>query len=319
MRNVFSLRINPNSKALRRASTGFTLLVLLGLLLLALLVQQNRTAAHGLAGVVGTLADNMPLDCGGRYDPAAPVAFSATADCGALVQVTNPATGAQALLPVVHRGVMFSAANGRVLDISPAAAGLLGFPSKMETPAPVAVRAAGWLRWVPVVQALLPALHAPPEPKARELKALAMNVLGECHICGPRGMVAVAQVTLNRVEEAFNDKASIHAVVWDENQFSWTRSEMRKPVTDGRVWAHGVHLAKAVQQDRVSGDLLAVRYLVTKNALYYYAFDVMATPKWGKRGGKLEVVPMPNTLEVELRHRFFRERLTTPGTMLAKQ
>jgi hypothetical protein len=134
-------------------------------------------------------------------------------------------------------------------------------------------------------------------------------MLAECVTCGAPGMVAVAQVTLNRLDMRFNGRASIHDVVYDKAQFSWTLDPAPNlPAKGSKAWKSGFGLAHAALTGRLSGDLLAVQYLITKDADHYYAFDVIKTPGWGRRHGNLEVVPMENTLEVELYHRFFRKK-----------
>jgi rare lipoprotein A len=267
------------------------------------------TDESGRAGTVGTFAADAPLSCGGRYEPAAPGVFHPTLPCGALVKVLNPATGAEVIAPVVSNAVAFGESTGRVADVSVATAKALGLDQ--SSPQPIVLRGLvgtlpGLKQMAPIVPSLTPEkpVTALPYSKA-DIHALALNMLGECQVCGTKGMVATSAVALNRLAVRFNGKSSLHDVVYDHGEFSWTLKGQRKPPKSGKAYAQSRALAVEILTDNLSGDLLAVRYAVTNRALYYYAPDVIPTPKWGSRTGKLVPVAMENRKEVALFHRFF--------------
>ena len=65
------------------------------------------------------------------------------------------------------------------------------------------------------------AMMAPPQVDKEQHKCLAMNIYHEARSESMQGQIAVAQVTLNRVE---HDKwpSTICEVVYEPKQFSWT-------------------------------------------------------------------------------------------------
>ncbi|MBI1309568.1 MAG: hypothetical protein GC129_06975 [Proteobacteria bacterium] len=268
----------------------------------------------GYTGVVGAKAKGLPLSCGGKYNPEAPVAFHATLPCGSKITLLNPQTGAQVILPVVNNNVMFTAEDGRVADISPAAARQLGLDDQADEAAQVVLRQGASVMAIAPAQAL-------PAPAARKLnqrdfKTLTNTLLGECASCGQLGMVAVAQIIQNRLDSAFGGASSIHAVVHQPKQFSYLQlNPSLKGMAGARPEAE--HTARLFMQGRLSGEALAVQYRVGPNAMFYYAFNIMKTPKWG-RSAKLQMVVMPQKLENELGHRFYAHRLAA-NTQIASR
>jgi spore germination cell wall hydrolase CwlJ-like protein len=300
-------------------------LTIIAALILASLAYVNRGDELGSVGVVGMHAEGIHLSCGGKYNPLAgektaadphPAKsleiFHPTLPCGSKVMVTNPANGKKALAVVANQKVMFTQGQGRTADISVATAEALGIDPQQPTAAilslrPLAGKLQGLLTVVPVVTTFQHAPQKPAQLKKKELNALTLNLVHECGICTPEGMVAVAQVTLNRVNVHYRKKTTIHDVVYDGSdtispQFSWTNNPK---AADKEQLAMAQVISQGMGQDRLSGNLLATQYVVTKDALNYFQPEIVY-PGWAKRGRGLELVPMSNTLEVMLMHRFLR-------------
>ena len=117
--------------------------------------------------------------------------------------------------------------------------------------------------------------------RERELKCLAQNIYYEAGYEPFEGKVAVAQVTLNRMESGkFPD--DVCGVVYQKNalygtticQFSWycEQPAIRKP-TNPAAFNESMAVAKKVLLEGFRLDGL-------KNAMYYHADYV--SPKWGK-------------------------------------
>lgn len=278
---------------------------------LAATLHGNLHQTQGMVGVVGEKAAGLPLSCGGTYNPQAMTIFHPTAPCGSTLTVINPETGDAASARVIHQNLAADEASGRAADISPALAKAIGLNPHAQTAHILALRAHGnmWrllasqmpvLPFLPVQQAAQPPLNK------RELTTLTNNMLGECGNCGMLGMVAVAQVTQNRVEMRYNGQRTIHGVVYDKNQFNWTvLNPTLKAAQPNRKMAQ--KLAADFMQGRLSGNALAVQYVLGKQAVNFYAPALIANPGWERRG-RLEKVPMSHKLQAELRHSFYRTR-----------
>lgn len=106
--------------------------------------------------------------------------------------------------------------------------------------------------------------------KARELQCLAKNIYFESRGEPFHGKIAVAQVTLNRVQHDTNFKSTICGVVYENKQFSWTDS--KPTVKDKQAWQEALVIANAV----VAGTLRIPDF----NALYFHTKQVK--PVWRK-------------------------------------
>lgn len=119
-----------------------------------------------------------------------------------------------------------------------------------------------------------PLIHTPYQIsdilKTRELHCLAKNIYFESRGEPFHGKVAVAQVTLNRVQHNTNFKSTICGVVYENKQFSWTDSKLS--VKDKQAWQEAVTIANAV----VTGTLRLPNF----NALYFHTKQVK--PIWRK-------------------------------------
>jgi N-acetylmuramoyl-L-alanine amidase len=104
----------------------------------------------------------------------------------------------------------------------------------------------------------------------QEFECLARNVFHEAGVEGFVGMVAVAQVTMNRVESGEWGK-KVCDVVYSKAQFSWTLYKSKKySVPKGKLWDESVEAVKAyLSGHRVRGLAQSV----------YYHTDYVA-PKW---------------------------------------
>lgn len=132
------------------------------------------------------------------------------------------------------------------------------------------------------------ALVAFPEPdtphqisdihKNRELQCLAKNIYFESRNQPLEGKIAVAQVTLNRVQHQTAFKSTICGVVYESKQFSWTESKVF--VKDTKAWEEAVLIANAV----VAGTLRLKDF----DALYFHTKQVF--PRWRKSKKLVRVI-----------------------------
>ncbi|RYG58205.1 MAG: hypothetical protein EON60_13645, partial [Alphaproteobacteria bacterium] len=215
----------------------------------------------GYVGVIGALANGAALSCGGEYDASRVALLHPTLPCGSQVLVSNPENGRKVIATVASNAVAFDSANGRTADITEGLAMQLGVDTEALVPAVLALRPyQGVGKFLPTWSMYQPSAPEVPAAEPASRRALTMNMLGECAICGPRGMVATAQVALNRLDQRFNGKSTLHAVIFDRNQFSWTRDEeARWPHKGLRNWRKADVLSGAILTDQLSGDLLAVQ------------------------------------------------------------
>lgn len=106
--------------------------------------------------------------------------------------------------------------------------------------------------------------------KSRELLCLAKNIYFESRGEPFHGKVAVAQVTLNRVNHETEFKSTVCGVVYQNKQFSWTLDKTR--VRDHKAWDESLKIAHAVME----GTLRIPNF----NALYFHTKQVR--PSWRK-------------------------------------
>ena len=115
------------------------------------------------------------------------------------------------------------------------------------------------------------AMMAPPEVDKEQHKCLAMNIYHEARSESMQGQIAVAQVTLNRVE---HDKwpSTICEVVYEPKQFSWTFLLKDHSTTEARAWKKAQIIARDVMIGNVEDP--------TYGAVFYHANYV--DPNWAK-------------------------------------
>lgn len=113
------------------------------------------------------------------------------------------------------------------------------------------------------------ALNAIADEKA--VNCLAKNIYHEARGEPLAGKLAVAKVTINRVESAqFAD--TICGVVYEKGQFSWTANRKLK-VLDKQAWQESLNIAR----DAVYNGLDEIRL----SALYFHSVSIK--PKWTKK------------------------------------
>ena len=115
------------------------------------------------------------------------------------------------------------------------------------------------------------AMMAPPEVDKEQHKCLAMNIYHEARSESMQGQIAVAQVTLNRVE---HDKwpSTICEVVYEPKQFSWTFLLKDHSTTEARAW----NKAQIIARDVMIGNVEDPTY----GAVFYHANYV--DPNWAE-------------------------------------
>jgi spore germination cell wall hydrolase CwlJ-like protein len=105
---------------------------------------------------------------------------------------------------------------------------------------------------------------------AESILCLALNLYHEARGEGPEGMMAVAQVTLNRVHHP-DWPDTICEVVYQEMQFSWTNGHDMTPPKGSEAWTY----TKAITIDVLMGEAHSV---LDHRALFYHAASVQ--PAW---------------------------------------
>ena len=110
-----------------------------------------------------------------------------------------------------------------------------------------------------------------PEPIfGQELGCLAMNIYQEARGEPEKGRLAVAAVTMNRVENKYYPD-SVCGVVWQVKQFSWTELKVKYHViTDVDAWVNALEIATLFMQ---GGNWPGVG-----DATHYHATTV--SPNW---------------------------------------
>jgi rare lipoprotein A len=79
--------------------------------------------AHGFTGLCAFYSESGRVASGGRFDPGGLTAAHRTLPFGTKVRVTDPKTGRSVVVTINDRGPF---GKGRILDVSPAAARVLG-------------------------------------------------------------------------------------------------------------------------------------------------------------------------------------------------
>lgn len=112
----------------------------------------------------------------------------------------------------------------------------------------------------------------PLQVSTREVNCLAENIYYEARNQSIVGQIAVAQVTINRMQHDSMFKSSICGVVHEKSQFSWTLSKVQ-PKKEPEAWNMSKALAKAV----IDGYARIPNF----DALYYHTDKV--NPKWNRK------------------------------------
>ena len=110
---------------------------------------------------------------------------------------------------------------------------------------------------------------------AKDLQCLAKNIYYEARGESTKGKLAVAQVTLNRVQSP-RYQSTICKVVYAKYQFSWTRDSSRR-APRGQAWQDALAIATTVLEQGVA--------LPKFSALYFHSRHIV--PHWSRKKRKL--------------------------------
>lgn len=111
---------------------------------------------------------------------------------------------------------------------------------------------------------------APVKLSKSEMDCLSRNVYYEAGVEDTYGKIAVAQVTLNRLEDGQWGK-HLCSVVKSPSQFSWTLTRVAAP--KGSAWEEAQKIAKQVAA--------GLRLKKLENSLHYHA-EYISSPHWAK-------------------------------------
>lgn len=116
------------------------------------------------------------------------------------------------------------------------------------------------------------------QPKPQDVACLAKNIYMEARGEPVEGQIAVAQVTLNRLNTG-SFGSTICKVIYAKSQFSWT-NEKSKKLKNNKEWEGSVAIATAVLKGSI--------HLPKFSALYYHTRQVK--PYWAKAKIKVAVI-----------------------------
>lgn len=125
------------------------------------------------------------------------------------------------------------------------------------------------------------------EETRADTNIIALNVFNEARNQPLAGKIAVAEVTLNRMESK-SFPSTARGVVYQKNQFSWThhpqtvKTAAQAKKLDPKSWAECVKAAKMAQFSR---DKYSV---APKGSTHFYA-DYIKTPKWAMNKKKRKI------------------------------
>jgi spore germination cell wall hydrolase CwlJ-like protein len=119
-------------------------------------------------------------------------------------------------------------------------------------------------------------VHQAKEVVTQQLVCLAKNIYYESATESYEGKLAVAQVTMNRLNHP-DYPSDVCGVVYQKTgstcQFSWVCEKVERNERDKYIWEECMQIAKrALTEDQVHAEL------ADRNALYYHA--VYVNPKW---------------------------------------
>lgn len=114
--------------------------------------------------------------------------------------------------------------------------------------------------------------------KLKDIECLARNIYHEARGEPLEGQVAVAQVTINRVESG-GFQSSVCNAVYANRQFSWTLDKSKK-IKDRKAWEASITVAKAVLTKSI--------HLSDFKALYFHTKQVK--PRWNRNKRVVAVI-----------------------------
>ncbi len=117
--------------------------------------------------------------------------------------------------------------------------------------------------------------------EAKELRCLALNIYFEARSEPIDGQLAVAFVTINRMEDRRYPK-TLCGVVWQKRQFSWTHDGKSDRPHEQRAWKQAQMIAHFIFTKYLALPERVRRIMDrTNGALHYYAPE-LADPYWAK-------------------------------------
>ncbi len=117
--------------------------------------------------------------------------------------------------------------------------------------------------------------------EAKELRCLALNIYFEARSEPIEGQLAVAFVTVNRMQSRRYPN-TLCGVVWQKRQFSWTHDGKSDQPYEQRAWQQAQRLARFIFTKYLALPERVRRIMDrTNGALHYYA-PKLADPYWAK-------------------------------------
>lgn len=113
----------------------------------------------------------------------------------------------------------------------------------------------------------------------KEIQCLAKNIYFESRGEPLEGQIAVAHVTLNRVEHDYFPN-TVCGVVWQNKQFSWTHDGLPDNPKNMMLWSDIKLLAKKIYNGEIQDN--------TSGSLFYHADYVR--PFWAKKLERVAVI-----------------------------
>lgn len=105
----------------------------------------------------------------------------------------------------------------------------------------------------------------------KDIECLAKNIYFEARGETHKGKIAVAQVTLNRVLYQGDFNKTICGVVYQKDQFSWTKlPKINQQVKDFNTWKESIYIATGMLNGHI--------FIDNFEALYFHATHVK--PSW---------------------------------------
>lgn len=115
----------------------------------------------------------------------------------------------------------------------------------------------------------------------KEIKTLAINVYHEARGSNREDMIAVAEVTMNRVRSN-RFPNTVEGVVYQNKQFSWTISGRGKRISEKEAYTKCLEIAKKVYYQKKNS--------VVSNDVYHYVYkDIVDDILW-TRGFKYRLL-----------------------------
>lgn len=108
-----------------------------------------------------------------------------------------------------------------------------------------------------------------------ELRVLALNMYYEARGEGPDGMQMVGEVTLNRVEHPSYPN-NICDVVYQHDQFSWTRTSSDHTLREQELWAEALEIAEKLLNDEIDRFDNGATHFLNPNKM-------RSLPRWTNR------------------------------------